>query len=202
MIKNSTKKVLLVHGYEIDQQGNPETLARAVCEKIIIIQDKFSHIVLLGGWHRKESPCTIGEAMEKYLLQRGMSPKKVFTRESLGLGNYLPTRDTMEEVDNAPISLRKLGVNPKYKKFWVLGVWFFWPRLWLLYKLRGAKKVRVLGAWGSGTIMPRRILWQIVGLRNLFLDPMGKGDHTVMHRKTRTLEDESRYLANTPETWK
>jgi hypothetical protein len=198
------KKVLVVHGYEIDGEGNLEALAKATCDKVIKIQHRFTHIILLGGWHRKESPCTIGDAMRGYLEKR-MPREKLYTRESLGCDKCLPPRDTMEEVDVVPKLLRKLGMNPLRDKFWVIGAWMFWPRLWILYWKRGAH-ARIIGAFSWETAvtwkMLKRMYWQLVGIMSLLKDPLGESPLIVNNRNNRTLDDPSKYVLNTPEAWK
>lgn len=202
-------KILAVHGYEIFRNSAGQviigSLAEAVCQRVAAVHAHYSHILLLGGWHMREvgeSP-TIAEVMRKRLLALGVSGEKLYTQQELGLLNHMPPRDSMEEVDAVAVMLRKLVTYPRSITIDVACVSYFRPRLWFIYRNRGARIRRFIVPPTSETWDWERIFWQMPTMLLTFLDPKGESRLVVKHRARRTLVQNPGVFAHrfTLEAW-
>lgn len=197
-------KILAVHGYEIYRGGELGELSKAVCEEILTIQKGYSHIILLGGWHLREAGPrpTIAEAMCKYFRLHDFSIfEKLYTQFSAGLENYMPPRDSMEEIDLLPTILKKLGFSPSSVSFDAICIRYFAPRLRFLYRNRNAHCRYIIGV-SPPSLHVGRIIQQVPAYLITRLDPEGKGKIVAKNRDERTLAIVGFRERNLPEAWK
>ncbi len=100
------KRVLLVHGYEVSDMyvgAELSMFARAVCDEIVKVANRFDQILLLGGQHYPLKE-TIAVVMKRYLVAQGVPSEKLCVWHELKTA--VPPRDTIEEVDVAQAIIR------------------------------------------------------------------------------------------------
>jgi len=137
--------LLVVHGYSIRPDGKLGTLSEVVCQKVVKIHYQYTHIILVCGWGwdigEKPPPPrpTVGEGMYTRLTELGVPKNKLYTQYTLECGDYIPPRDTMEEIDILPKLFEKLGVNPQKAAFEAIAFWAHTKRIELIYKSRKAR---------------------------------------------------------------
>lgn len=194
-------RILAVHGYEIYKGGKLGELAEAICKKVIAIQNDYSHIILLGGWHLKEAGSfpTINVVMAKYLVQHEVPSEKIYTQYTTIRGAFRPPRDSMEEIDLLPTILRELGCTPRETPFDTICISYFAPRLRFLYRSRRARCERIIRV-APPNFHLRRMLEQIPAYIITRLDPNGTSTIIQKNRKERTLSD-GWFKENIPWAW-
>ena len=184
------RKILVVHGYEF-WEGNMGALNETVCQAIKKIHDQYDIIIMSCGWYFSSYPWrpTIAEVIRKRLIELGVPKKKLHTQFSLGRGNFIPPRDTMEDVDLLATLLKALGFTPKETEFDTIVIWFMKPRMKFLQRTRGTKCRKVIGAYSGfkfnkDTI--RKILTELLAFPIMLFDPWGRGKIIARTRRQRT----------------
>lgn len=196
-------RILAVHGYEIYQYGKLGELSEAICKEVLKIQEKYSHIILLGGWHLREAgPLpTIGDAMYNYLCLHNVPFEKMRTQYLEGLTNYMPPRDSMEEIDLLPTFFKTFGFFPQHTPFDAICIQYFVPRLRFLYRNRNARCQQIIGV-SPPSLHIRRIIEQVPAYFITRLDPEGKGTIVTKNRDERTLYSTAGFPnKNLPSAW-
>lgn len=206
--RRDEKKVLVVHGYEVFAFGFLGLLAELVCQWVARNHQRYTHIVLVGGWDlRDPGPRqTIAEVMARRLTKLGVPDNKLYHQYSggLGLGNVLPPRDSMEEVDLLPSIFQALGWGLN-TAFDAVAIWFFVPRMGLLYRSRRAQYQKLYSVFHWRTLlMVKRIAIGVVAYFATANDTQGRGELFQGNRRARTLitaEEMERMRVVSPSDW-
>ncbi|MCX6806633.1 MAG: hypothetical protein NT135_00700 [Candidatus Berkelbacteria bacterium] len=170
------KKILVVHGYEVSNNGRYDALVRCLCHKVVEIHERYDAIVLLGGlcWRQDPYLLEIAKVMRAYLIKLGVPEDKLYTRLGLGCYDCHPPRDIIEEVDLLPIVIRALGQTPRYL-FDVVAFWDTISLLRLIYEAKGrSMPPRFIKVFSSRTLLPLRMIREILIRREVKRDPYGK----------------------------
>ena len=185
--------IAFVHGYEVYGNGQLGPLSQAICnaiERLLEINGEI-RAILLGGWHLKEAgACTIADVMARYLINAGVSPKRIITKLNFeSLDTDMPPRDTWEELIALRKILAKMGIDrnaPLQSIAWDFHI----PRLKKMYKTFEITNVETIpvtpkpykGLW-------RRKLTERVARIVRFIDPHGNGIICQTTRLGRTFDE-------------
>ena len=200
------KKILAVHGYEF-WLACIGILNEVVCQKIAKIHEQYDIIVMCCGWYfpTYQWDRTIAEVIKDRLIQLGVPKEKLHTQFSLGMENFIPPRDSMEDVDFLASLLKSLGFTPREIEFDAIGIWFMNPRLKYLYWTRKAKCRKVIGAYSGFEFNKdtvRKILTEFLAFPIMLFDPWGRGKIIARTRRKRTCEiPDSVNRENLPTAW-
>lgn len=198
--KKQVKKsiYLVVHGYEIYENGLLGPLSLAVCEttaSILEINPDMTAI-LVGGWDSKEAGAgtTIASAMHVWLVAHGICEDRLITAPKLDLDGFMPPRDTHEEISLLWHMRRKLGIYGTESFQFIAWKWHAWRiksvcRAW---KIRNAECIPVSPALFRG--LWKRCAMEICACALQITDPHGLGLIPQIIRKSRTLADVGRPL--------
>lgn len=107
--------VAFFHGYEVYAGGRLGPLSQAVCEAGLSLLRTNGELkaILLGGWHLKEAgEITIADAMQAFLMRKGIDPERIITKRRLhSLEGVMPARDSWEELVLLKRMLSRLGIS-------------------------------------------------------------------------------------------
>lgn len=174
---------LVVHGYEIYKDGRLSPLSLAVClatARMLEINSDMKAILAGAG-------TTIASAMHAWLVAHGISEDQLITAAKLGLGDFMPPRDTHEEAALLWHIRRKLGIYGTEPFQFVAWKWHAWRiksvcRAW---KIWNAQCIPVfptpfMGVW-------KRCVMELCACAVQITDPHGFGLIPKMIRRGRTL---------------
>ena len=196
--KQKKSPYLVVHGYEIYENGRLGSLSLAVCEATLRMLEINPDMkaILVGGWHLEEAGAgtTIASAMHAWLVAHGIGEDRLITAAKLGLDGFMPPRDTQEEIALLWHMRRKLGIYGIDPFQFVAWKWHTWRiksacRAW---KIWNAQCIPVSPAPFKG-IWKRRIM-ELCACVIQITDPHGMGWIPQMIRKGRTLANTGKPL--------
>ena len=189
--------IVVIHGYEIHENGCLGSLSRLACERVlsVLIKSPMDKVVLLGGWDLQEvgATPTIADAMKTFLLQKGLKTEQIITKRDFpSLDEYMPPRDPWEELTLLEMMIPY--INPKFdkKEDWIFFVaWDFnIPRFKKMYSKYGFKAggIPIISEPHEGL---RRMKWIERAARIMrFIDPQGGGVICHEARIKRTLRND------------
>ncbi len=185
--------ILYLHGYEVYAKGRLGPLSQAVCDTAVRLLQMNGdlRVIVLGGWHLKEAGTwTIADAMVNCIVNAGISPKRIITKECFEtLSSVMPPRDSWEEFLMLLQILGRLGISPRAP---LQGVaWdFHIRRLKKMCKTFGLTNTEIVPAVPEPHEGLARRQWMERAARIVrFIDPQGGGIICHGTRLKRTLNE-------------